>query len=267
MKKKNLKLNDINIAYLDNEANAEIAVVFIHGNSLSSESFKNQFKDDELNNYRLLALDLPGHGNSGHLPHYSIPLFVNTIANFCKTIALKKFVIVGHSLGGHFTIQSLPRLTDCLGAFICSTPPVTSPLNLKSAFLTHPIMPLLFKKDLNDADMDLFAESLSNNEHGAFLKKSLKTTHNKVREQLMASIQNGDMADEVEILEQLTIPIALLCGREDLFVNTDYIESLSIPSLWKNKLILIEEASHCPHLEHPEVFNTALVSFITFCSK
>ena len=259
-------INNLKIAYLDNEVNSNISIVFVHGNSLNSQTFNKQFNNSKLNKYRLLALDMPGHGNSDQANNYSVPLFVNTIVDFCKALNLKNFILAGHSLGGHFSIQSIPELVSCIGTFIFGTPPVKLPLNLDDAFLPHPVMPLLFKKDLNYEDIDLLAKSLSYSQHQKIIKTCITTTHNNVREQLLLSIQNGDMVDEANIIENINIPIALLSGKEDAFVNTDYINSLPIPSLWQKKLILIEASSHSPHFENPEVFNTFLNDFVKTCS-
>ncbi|MEW4922786.1 alpha/beta hydrolase [Algibacter sp. 2305UL17-15] len=267
MKKKNITIKSLKIAYFDNDVTSSIAIVFVHGNSSSGQGFKNQFNNPNLNNYRLVALDLPGHGNSDSSTNYSVPLFVNTIVEFCNALKLANFIIVGHSLGGHFTIQSLPRLNNCIGALVFGTPPVKKPLNIDEAFLQHPVMPLLFKKDLNYEDLDLFTKSLTNNKNVQFIKKEIKTTDSNFREQLARSIQNGDMPDEVAIIESLNIPIALLCGKGDVVVSIKYINSLSIPTLWKNELILIEKTSHYPQLEAPELFGTLLLQFIDGCHK
>tara|TARA_R110002049_G_scaffold95397_8_gene234277 strand:- start:2840 stop:3655 length:816 start_codon:yes stop_codon:yes gene_type:complete len=265
--KKTTEINSLKIAYLDNEVQSDKTLVFIHGNSMDSKGFKNQFNSSDLNKFRLLALDFPGHGNSEKTNSYSVIQFIDVISSFCSRLKLQNFIIAGHSLGGHFAMQSLPKLVGCNGAFIFGAPPIKTPLNLDEAFLPHPVMPLLFKKDLNHEDMDLFAKSVTCNKNELYIKESIKTTDSDFREQLVLSIQNGDMVNEVAILKNLIFPIALLCGKNDVLVNTDYIKNLSMPTLWQNKLILIEDASHCPHLENPEVLNKLLVEFTKFCNK
>ncbi len=265
--KKIIEIKSLKIAYLDNDIDSDKTLVFIHGNSMNSKSFKNQFGCSELNEFRLLALDLTGHGDSENTDTYSVIKFVDVISSFFINLKLKNFIIVGHSLGGHFAIQSLPKLIGCIGAFIFGTPPIKIPLNLDEAFLPHPVMPLLFKKDLNDDELNLFAKSLTSINNESYIKESIKTTDTNFREQLVLSIQNGDMVNEAAILETLNYPVALICGRNDVLVNTDYIQNLSVPSLWKNKVAIIEDASHCPNLENTEVFNMVLIEFAEYCYK
>ena len=42
----------------------KLSIVFVHGNSLSMKNFVNQFNDMRFDEFELVAVDLPGHGNS-----------------------------------------------------------------------------------------------------------------------------------------------------------------------------------------------------------
>ncbi|MFV9550475.1 alpha/beta fold hydrolase [Algibacter sp. PT7-4] len=260
MKNKSQIINNIKIAYLDNESKSKITIVFVHGNSQSVKSYNNQLNNTELNTYRLIALDLPGHGKSASVNNYSIPLFINTLATFCNTLQLKNYIIVGHSLGGHFTIQALPKLSHCIGAFIIAASPVSIPLNIANAYLPNALMSLLFKKDLTDKEISLFANSLTTN--SSIAKKDIKNTDAKFREHLATSIENGDMLNEVDILEKTTIPIAIIVGENDALINTNYIKTLNIPMLWGKNPLLIKNALHSPQTDTPKQLNTILTNFI-----
>ena len=71
---KNLEVN-----FIVNESSHSDGIIFIHGNYSSHESFKHQFDDLNLKKYRLIAFDLPGHGESQRAPDYSIHLFVSVL--------------------------------------------------------------------------------------------------------------------------------------------------------------------------------------------
>jgi len=52
---------------------------------------------------QVIALDLPGHGRSGHLPegaHYHFVDYVDTLLAAADTLGLARFDLLGHSLGG-----------------------------------------------------------------------------------------------------------------------------------------------------------------------
>jgi pimeloyl-ACP methyl ester carboxylesterase len=62
-KQKSLTLSGFKMVYFTNESKAP-AIIFIHGNNLSKDVFNYQFEDPSLNRFNLIAIDLPGHGNS-----------------------------------------------------------------------------------------------------------------------------------------------------------------------------------------------------------
>lgn len=262
MEKKIQIINNLKIAFLDNEINSNTTVVFVHGNSMSSQTFNQQINNSNLNQFRLLALDLPGHGESESNPKYSISLFANILVDFCESLKLKNIILVGHSLGGHFAIQALPKLDNCLGLVLVGVSPIKIPLNIEEAYLPSKIMPLLFKKELTSTDVNVFTSNLTTENNFTLLKSNIINCDSKFREHIAASITNGDMTDEVDKLEKSTIPIALVFGENDTLVNLNYIKNLSIPGLWQEKIFIIKNAQHFPHLEKPEKFNTLLRDFI-----
>ncbi|MFA5679143.1 MAG: alpha/beta hydrolase [Pseudomonas sp.] len=56
----------------------------------------------ELNNAHLVALDLPGHGLSGHLPAggYSLWQQATTVLQVADDLGWERFALLGHSMGG-----------------------------------------------------------------------------------------------------------------------------------------------------------------------
>lgn len=63
----------------------------------------------ELANFRLVALDLPGHGASGHRPkgyHYHFVDYVSDVVAVADKLGFDRFRLLGHSLGGAVAICS-----------------------------------------------------------------------------------------------------------------------------------------------------------------
>ncbi|MHB1897554.1 MAG: alpha/beta fold hydrolase [Metallibacterium sp.] len=53
--------------------------------------------------YRIIALDLPGHGHSAHVPpaaRYDLALYVASVREAAAALRLMRFTLLGHSLGG-----------------------------------------------------------------------------------------------------------------------------------------------------------------------
>jgi pimeloyl-ACP methyl ester carboxylesterase len=70
--------------------------------------------------------------------------------------------------------------------------------------------------------------------------------------------------DEVAIVENLQVPIALAVGTQDAFVRPDYLEGLapSIPALHDGKITYVHHAGHAIHVEAPGHFSALLEDFI-----
>jgi pimeloyl-ACP methyl ester carboxylesterase len=54
--------------------------------------------------YRVLAVDLSGMGDSGYRPHYSLENYIAEIAAMIRHASLQPVTVIGHSFGGRCTI-------------------------------------------------------------------------------------------------------------------------------------------------------------------
>ncbi|MGE0786331.1 MAG: alpha/beta fold hydrolase [Sandaracinaceae bacterium] len=83
------------------------------------------------------------------------------------------------------------------------------------------------------------------------------------------------LPDELDVLRGLAgdpsdpsddIPVAVLVGEEDAFVNTQYLEDLrttgGLPTLWNDTIIEVPHAGHAIQWERPVVFNALLADFV-----
>ncbi len=244
------------------------AIVFVHGNSLSGLAFKRQF--DVIKHVPLLSIDIPGHGFSPKADNpketYSLSGYINALKQTIDEYKLSDYIIVGHSLGGHIALEASNELRGLKGILIFGTPPLGIPPNMENAFLPNPLTLLFFKRDLVDSEIDSLCKlcidvNSSNNYLLAELKEQVKKTEGEARSYLLQNISEGNMKDEISIVKNLQIPLAILHGEKDAVVNPVYFNLLQYADLWQQKIHLIKDAGHTPQMEQPQIFNEKLIAF------
>ncbi|MFO7865170.1 MAG: alpha/beta hydrolase [Salinivirgaceae bacterium] len=270
METKTITINGLEIHYSDNENTSKRSLLFIHGNSLSGGLFHAQFNDAELNQYRLVAPDLPGHGASAKSENpekdYGVLSFIDMLQQLVKELSLKHIVLVGHSLGGHIAIHLMKALQNngviIDGIALMGTPPLTMPPRMDQAFFANPAMGLAFKGELSDDEITMLASAFTHQKDALdSVKQQIQQSDPMVRPMIGQSIATQLTEDEVEILKSTKAPIAVLHGRKDELVNDSYIKNQRI-EIWENKIHYIPDAGHCAFLENPGELNAKLVEFV-----
>ena len=105
----------------------ERGLVFVHGGGAHAHWWTHvaaRFSDE----FRVLCIDLSGHGDSGHRDRYSLELWTEEVMAVAAAGQIAGApVIVGHSMGGFVTIATAARHGDQVsGAIVCDSP-VTEP--------------------------------------------------------------------------------------------------------------------------------------------
>ncbi len=245
-------------------------VLLVHGNSACKEIFARQFDSPALSAYRLIALDLPGHGASTDAPDplaaYALDGFAAACASVLEQLGTGPVQLLGWSLGGHIGLELLGRRPDLVSALmIVGTPPI--PLDLSAmgaAFKPTPVMGLTGKEDFSDEEALLYAQHTSavNGAVDPHLLAMCKRADGRFRRMMFESLAAGRALDEVAIVREGKVPLAVVNGAEDDFVNLDYIAGLPYGRLWEGKTQVLPSLGHAPFLQGPEVFNPLFARFL-----
>jgi len=251
MKKSEVDIGDFKLAVYESNGKGQ-DILLIHGNSLSAKSFNKQIDSSVGKKFHLIALDLPGHGDS--LPannprkDYSIPGYSEVILALITHLNLTNLLLVGHSLGGHIAIETSESSPEIKGVFIFGTPPLGIPPAINEAFLDLRLIPSLIVKEGFEVPQ-FFIDDINNTDPNA-------------RKFLVRNAVKNNLKNEIEIVSNLKIPLAIIHGAHDKLINLDYIKKLQIPSLWKNEVQIIKDAGHTPQWETSDEFNSILEEFV-----
>lgn len=265
---KKAKIGSFDIAYRQNGEQGP-PVIFIHGNSFSSEIFHKQLESDLADSYRLIAFDLPGHGGSSWSDNpendYTLENFARILAAFVKELDIENAVFAGWCLGGHILLEAADLLPHAGGMMIFGTPPVGTPESFIQGFLPNPAAAFSFQADTTEEEQSLLVKALFHPEYPHLpeeLLESYRNTDPREREIMGKVVASAAGKDEVEIVRNMKPPLAVLMGEGDQLTNLDYVENLAYNNLYQDEVIVIPGTGHAPQWEKPEVFNSVLNGFL-----
>ncbi len=108
--KESLKTKDgVTIVY-DYRGEGETTLVFLHGWSCNRSFFKHQL-DHFAEDYKVVAIDLAGHGESGtSREKWSILGLAGDVQQVAEKLDLSRVILVGHSMGGSVALEAAHRM-------------------------------------------------------------------------------------------------------------------------------------------------------------
>ncbi|UZR96945.1 alpha/beta fold hydrolase [Chondrinema litorale] len=236
-------------------------IVFIHGNSSSNRIYDSLFGSD-LIPYNLISFDLEGHGNSEKNGSYSIEGFKKNILDVLNTIN-GKFILVGHSFGGHLTLEIADEISELEGIVIFGTPPLKNPINLNEAFLPNPHGATLFTESPSQKEVEAFFEdTVTIKEVIPILQEDFDKSDPKIRSAIALGIATPNaFKDERTVFLGLTINKCIIHGENDSIINLDYIKQIQTDANNSFEIKIVKNSGHYPSLEQPDDFLTLIADF------
>lgn len=255
---KNLSIDGINLNFLDINPDKEKTLLFLHGNSHSLKTFSKQIGCENLNQYRLILWDIPGHGESSRDGNYSLKHFADILSKFIQELNLEKVIVVGHSLGGHLAINLL-KYTRPLGLVLFGTPPLNNPFD-PAAFLPNTNAPVLQQAQSSGQEIEnLMKEMGYTGDDLIQATQDYLRTDPRFRSEILAEVISGTNENELALVKSFANDLLILLATNDTLINNNYI--LNELKGMKNLEVVSIAAGHSPHIEVPKIFNQILAGF------
>lgn len=217
-------------------------------------------------NRRVLALDLPGHGDSDHAARedrYAFPRLVEDIAGVSSALGLRP-VVAGHSVGSALAMQlaALHRNSLVAAVLMDIDPrlPDGQAAHLNQAGLAPP-------RTYDDFERAVAREARAAPQAAPAIHKHL--ARHAFRESEGRWEQKFDQAflrsirvwDNLEILPAIHVPVLALRGQESIVISEDGFRALleGIPDVRGET---VPGATHQLHLDRPEAVGLAITRFV-----
>ena len=241
-------------------------LLMLHGSGASREVFGKQFSSPLANRYRLIAVDLPGHGESGDAMapgQYGVDSLADTVAEVMSRKSIARFAVLGWSLGGHIGIELMARHPGVSGLMVVGAPPVSpGTIGLLKAFQANPDLLLAAKVHFTDRDAQRFYEMCYHGQGDPGFLASIQRADGRLRREVAHSLRNGDVFDQKRAVEEALVPVAMVNGSAEPVARLSYIAGLRYTTLWGGVCHIIPDAGHAPFWDQPEAFNALLDRFV-----
>ncbi len=232
-------------------------LLLIHGSGVSAGYWVNQLLGLR-DAFRVMAIDLPGHGKSDPIPNASVETYADTVAKFLTAVIPRPVMVAGHSLGGAVAMALAARRRDIVTGLVllascAKLPQAESPGERLLAFLPGPLRRILF---FSMAQKLLFAPGVP---MGA-VSIGMQELRSCPPETILTDVQAARAMDLSEQAAKIDVPTLVLCGSRDRLTPPELSEQLRtlIP---RARLGIIEGAGHMLLLEVPERVNQAILDF------
>lgn len=263
---KKIEVNGMPVAFLESSPDkGHPTVVMLHGFSASKENWL-RFAKHLTDQFHVVAIDLPGHGESVKDPalSYDIDDQVGYLKPILKQMGIQQFHMIGNSMGGAISALYAARhpeqaaslfLIDPAGIYAYESELVGRILNNENPLLVE-------EKDDFDRLMDFAMEK------PPFIPWPVKSVmaermiaKKALNKQIFADIRtNHDYCFKSE-LKQISAPAMIVWGREDRVINWKNASVFDrlIPA---SKTKVLDGIGHAPMVEAPQTTAEIFTAFI-----
>jgi pimeloyl-ACP methyl ester carboxylesterase len=261
---KYIEFKQVKVRYTDKGKGRTI--VLLHGFMESLEIW-NEFSKELSKSFRVICIDLPGFGETPSIGYvHTMEMMANCVKAVMNKQRLKRYVVIGHSMGGYVALAFADQFSDNLkGLGLFHSTALADTAEKKES--RNKAISIVKKNP--QSYIKIFFESLFAEQNVEAHKADIQLLQERANNFSRSAIVNAleGMKDRKKrdwILEMAKFPILFIIGKQDAAIS--YESVLKQTELVKNPDVLfLENVGHMGFLEAKEQTLKAIKKFGRKC--
>jgi pimeloyl-ACP methyl ester carboxylesterase len=238
------------------------AIVLLHGFPENLHIW-DEFGAQLAKNFRVIAIDLPGFGESESLGYvHSMDLMAQCIHGIMQQLNLRRYIVVGHSMGGYVAMAFAEFFPDNLSGLCLFHSSTYADSEEKKADRDRGIAAV---KKHPAQYLKAFSANLFANPDDPKLRDVLELVLKSSPRGVVAALEGMKLRPSREvILKFAKYPLLFIYGKKDKIMNYEaLLPQTEVPA--RKEVLLLENAGHMGFYEEPEQTLKALRKFARKC--
>jgi pimeloyl-ACP methyl ester carboxylesterase len=259
--RKHITFKGIEVSYTDTGSGA--CILLLHGYLESSEIWED-FVPLLSDHFRVIAMDIPGHGMSGSWGReHSMSDLADSVKELMENEGIKKLVLVGHSMGGYVSMAFAAAYPERLAGYVLFHSTCFADNDEKKTNREREISLILCDRKRQIINVNIpkaFADSNVERMHKQVVRCQEIAFQNEDRG--IISLLNGmkNRSDHSTTLSDSTLPLLLIGGEKDNYIPMEVFSRLAQLAPHAS-LLRLKESGHMGFIEEADLSAETLLEF------
>lgn len=241
---------------------AKPAIIFIHGAGLDHTCWGLQSRWFAWHGWSVLAVDLPGHGQSGGAPLPSIAAMTDWVLALMDAAGIDKAALAGHSMGAVIALETAAKASSRVTHLAL--------LGVSSAMAVHPNL-LNAARDTPDQAYDMMtgwcfangAKIGGNTAPGLWMTGGARALFDRNAPGVLANdlAACNDWKSGLDSGRKITVPTVLILGAQDVMTPARKGQDLAA-AIAGAKTVVVRSSGHMMMQEAPDATLDALIAHL-----
>lgn len=239
-------------------------IVLLHG-YLETKEIWRDFAKKLSKTYRVISIDIPGHGKSGKIHDiHDMDLMADAVNTVLTFLRIEKCFVAGHSMGGYVALAVMAKYRFKLYGI--------------SLFHSTPFADTDEKRMNRDREISLIREGkkdvlFNTNIPKGFATDNLEKFKTEVERAKAIGTQNQEdgiiallegmkiRPDRQDLIKETGLPILFILGKKDNYIPYDVMYSVAQRSS-TGEILTLNNSGHMGFIEEPDICLKKLSDFV-----